>query len=57
MAYVFKIMNTCFRKMEEYLITYKSGVASSQIDFFLVWNINKRSYKDSKVILDESLTA
>ena len=29
MAYDFKIANTCFKKREEHLITYKSGVASS----------------------------
>ena len=56
MAYNFKIMNTCFKKMEEHLITYKSVVASSQVDFFLVQNTNKRSYKDFKVIPGESLT-
>ena len=34
MAYDLKIVNTCFRKREEHLITYKSGVSSSQIDYF-----------------------
>ena len=29
MAYDFKIANTYFKKREEHLITYKSGVASS----------------------------
>ena len=56
MAYDFKIANTCFKKMEEHLITYKSGVVLSQIDSFLVQNANKRSYKDCNVILGESFT-
>ena len=29
MAYDFKITNTCFKKREEHLITYKNGVTSS----------------------------
>ena len=57
MTYDFKIVNTYFKKREEHLITYKSGVVSSQIDFFLVRKIDKRSYNDCKVIPGESLTA
>ena len=34
MAYDLKIVNTCFKKREEHLITYKSGANRSQIDFF-----------------------
>ena len=34
MANNLKIVNTCFEKQEEHLITYKSGVNRSQIDFF-----------------------
>ena len=56
MAYDFKIVNTCFKKREEHLITFKSGVTCSQIDFFLVRNTDKRIYKDCKVIPGESLT-
>ena len=56
MAYDFKIANTCFRKREEHLITYKSGVARSQIDYFLIRNADKRIFKDCKVIPGESLT-
>ena len=55
LSYDCKIVNTYFKKREEHLITHKSAVASSQIDFFLVQNIDKRSYKDCKVISGESL--
>ena len=37
----FKIVNTCFEKQEEHLITYKSEVNRSQIDFFLVRNSDR----------------
>ena len=30
MVYDLKIVNTCFKKRDKHLITYKSGVASSQ---------------------------
>ena len=56
MTYDFKIANTYFKKQEKHLITYKRGVASLQINFFLVWNTDKKIYKDCKVILGESLT-
>ena len=56
MAYDFRIVNTCFKKKEEHLITYKSGATRSQIDFFLARNTDKRNYKDCKVIPGKSLT-
>ena len=45
MANDLKIVNTCFKKQEEHLITYKSGANRSQIDFFLVRNSNRRICK------------
>ncbi|KAL5148277.1 hypothetical protein HKD37_13G035335 [Glycine soja] len=50
MAYDVKIMNTCFQKREEHLITYKSGSSRSHIDFFLVKSVDKRVCKDCKVV-------
>jgi len=50
------LANTCFRKIEEHLITYKSGVSCSQIDFFLIRKSDRKICFDSKVILGESLT-
>ncbi|KAI4348022.1 hypothetical protein L6164_008785 [Bauhinia variegata] len=41
MTYNFKIVNTCFKKRDENLITYKSGTSRSQIDFFLLRSSNK----------------
>nr|ACN78483.1 putative endonuclease/exonuclease/phosphatase [Arachis hypogaea] len=34
------IADTCFKKRDEHLITYKSGMTSSQIDFFLLRIVN-----------------
>lgn len=56
LAYDFRVMNTCFKKREEHLITYKSGRSRSQIDFFLVRSSDKKVCKDCKVIPGESLT-
>ena len=56
MAYDFKIANTCFKIWEKCLMAYKIGVASSQIDFFLVWNMDKKIYKDCKVMPSEVFT-
>jgi Reverse transcriptase (RNA-dependent DNA polymerase) len=56
MAYDFKIMNTCFKKREEHLITYTSGTSRSQIDFFLVRSLDKGVCTNCKVIPGESLT-
>ena len=36
MAYDFVLVNTCFKKRLEHLITYKSGTHKSQIDFSLL---------------------
>ena len=36
LAFELVIANTCFKKREEHLITYKSGTSRRQINFFLV---------------------
>ena len=56
MAYDLKIVNTCFKKREEHLITYKSGANRSQIDFFLVRNSNRRICTNCKVIPGDGVT-
>ena len=55
-AFDLTIGNTCFRKREEHLITYKSGVSCSQIDFFLIRKSDRKICLDCKVIPRESLT-
>ena len=50
------IANTCFKKREEHLITYKSETSRSHIDFFLVKKHDRLDCKDCKVIPGESLT-
>ena len=56
MSYDLITMNTCFKKREEHLITFKSGQNKSQIDFFLTRRVDRLSCKDCKVIPGESLT-
>jgi len=55
-AFDLTIANRYFRKREEHLITYKSGVSCSQIDFFLIRKSNRKICLDCKVIPRESLT-
>ena len=55
-AFDLTIANTCFRKREEHLITDKSGVSCSQIDFFLIRKSDRKICLDCKVIPGESLT-
>ena len=50
-------MNTFFNKMEEHLITYKSGQRSSTIDYILTRGPNLKSVKYCKVIRGESIAA
>ena len=45
-----RIINTCFKKGEKHLITYKSGTQMSKIDFFLARNQDKRLCTNSRVI-------
>nr|KYP34423.1 Retrovirus-related Pol polyprotein LINE-1 [Cajanus cajan] len=56
LAFDLTIVNTCFKNGEEHLITYKSGMVCSQIDFFLVRKSDRKFCMDCKVIPGESLT-
>ncbi|QHN93813.1 TIR-NBS-LRR type disease resistance protein [Arachis hypogaea] len=49
------IANTCFKKRDEHLITYKSGMTSSQIDF-LLRRFDRKFCINCKIIPRESLT-
>ena len=49
------IANTYFEKRDEHLITYKSGMHKSQIDYFLIRKADRVFCKDCKVIPGESL--
>lgn len=51
------IMNTYFKKPEEQKITYRSGTRSSQIDFLLVRNEDRKQIRDCKVIPGEAVVA
>ncbi|KAG8235719.1 hypothetical protein J437_LFUL016354 [Ladona fulva] len=55
-AYDLTIVNTCFRKGEGHLITYKSGDRVSQIDYILCWRKYLQEMRNCKVINGESLT-
>jgi len=55
-AFDLTLLNACFRKRDEHLITYKSGVSCSQIDFFLIRKSDRKICLDCKVIPGESLT-
>ena len=56
LAYNLRIVNTCFRKRDEHLITYKSGTHRSQIDFFLARNQDRRLCTNCKVIPGHGVT-
>ncbi|KAG8225450.1 hypothetical protein J437_LFUL004451 [Ladona fulva] len=55
-AYDLTIVNTCFRKGEEHLITYKSGDRVSQIDYILCRRKYLQEMRNCKVINGESVT-
>jgi len=55
MAYELSIVNSYFRKREEHLVTFKSGSARMQIDYFLIRANSKRWYRDCKVLPSECL--
>ena len=48
------IVNTCFKKRDEHLITYKSGTNRSQIDFFLVKNYDRLSCKTVRLFQERT---
>ena len=56
LAFELVIANTCFKKREEHLITYKNGTSRSWIEFFLVIKHDRLDFKDCRVISGESLT-
>lgn len=51
------ITNTYFLKPERHLATYKSGNATTQIDYLVCDKSMRNMIKDCKVILGESLTS
>ena len=56
MAYDISIVNSYFSKRDEHLITFKSGSARTQIDYFLIRANDRRWCIDCKVVPSECLT-
>ncbi|KAL6580722.1 hypothetical protein OROMI_006645 [Orobanche minor] len=54
LAYDLGIMNTWFEKRDSHLVTYRNRGNASQIDFFLVRNVWRKSFTNCKVIPGES---
>ena len=54
-AYELLVVNSCFKKKEDHLVTFKSVSLKTQIDFFLMRADSWRSCKDCKVIPSEYL--
>ncbi|CAK1595250.1 unnamed protein product [Parnassius mnemosyne] len=52
-----EVVNTFFNKKSEHLVTYKSGNKQSQIDYILTNRDLLRTFRDCKVIPEESLTS
>ena len=50
------IVNTCFVKKKEHLITYRSGPYSSQIDFIMMRQGDRKFIRDCKVIPGEPVS-
>ncbi|KAG5612532.1 hypothetical protein H5410_023813 [Solanum commersonii] len=55
-AFELVIANSCFPKKENHLVTFRSSVAKTQIDYFLLRKGNRGLFKDCKVIPSENLT-
>ncbi|XP_071677275.1 uncharacterized protein [Lolium perenne] len=55
LAYDMVVANTLFRKRESHLVTFSSGLHSSQIDFVLSRREDRRACIDCKVIPRESV--
>jgi hypothetical protein len=51
------LLNTCFRKRVEHQMTFKSGSATSQIDFFLAPQALRKRFPDAKTIPGEACIA
>ena len=50
LAFNLLLGNTCFKKHDVYLITYKSGKVATQIDFILFCRIMNKPVTDEKVV-------
>ncbi|KAL3353178.1 hypothetical protein AABB24_020929, partial [Solanum stoloniferum] len=55
-AFELVIANSCFPKKENHLVTFRSPVAKTQIDYFLLRRGDRGLFKDCKVIPSENLT-
>ncbi|KAG5608974.1 hypothetical protein H5410_020255 [Solanum commersonii] len=55
-AFKLVIANSCFPKKENHLVTFRSSVAKTQIDYFLLRKGDRGLFKDCKVIPSENLT-
>ncbi|KAG5632120.1 hypothetical protein H5410_003837 [Solanum commersonii] len=55
-AFELVIANSCFPKKESHLVTFRSTVAKTQIDYFLLRKGDRGLSKDCKVIPSENLT-
>ncbi|KAG5597061.1 hypothetical protein H5410_038293 [Solanum commersonii] len=55
-AFELVIANSCFPKKENHLVTFRSSVAKTQIDYFLLRKGDRGLCKDCKVIPSENLT-
>ena len=56
MAYDLSIVNSFFKKREKHLVTFMSGSAMTQIDYFLMRANSRRWCRDCKVVPSECLT-
>ncbi|XP_045454524.1 craniofacial development protein 2-like [Melitaea cinxia] len=57
LAFDLAIANTFYQKREQHLVTYRSGLHSTQIDYILLRRNRLKSAKDCKVIPSESLVS
>ncbi|XP_045454738.1 craniofacial development protein 2-like [Melitaea cinxia] len=57
LAFDLAIANIFYQKREQHLITYRSGLHSTQIDYILLRRNRLKSAKDCKVIPSESLVS
>ncbi|CAH2099151.1 unnamed protein product [Euphydryas editha] len=57
LAFDLAIANTFYQKREQHIITYRSGLHSTQIDYILLRRNRLKSAKDCKVIPSESLVS
>ena len=55
LAFDLLLANTCFKKRDSHLITYKSGNAATQIDFILLPRAMHKLVTDVKVIPGEEV--